>query len=143
METWDSTDESRKVETCLQFKMKKHYINGLKHSPEPAQTDQPTLLSIRVVRTSGGLGLSIAGGRGSTPYRGDDQGIFISRVTEQGPAYSAGLRVCAINVFFFFSLCNFSFWIFKKCCIPLFWYKNLYFKRKILFIWMALKIQPF
>ena len=26
LETWDCTDESRKDETCLQFKMKKHYI---------------------------------------------------------------------------------------------------------------------
>ncbi|CAL4058825.1 unnamed protein product, partial [Meganyctiphanes norvegica] len=48
---------------------------------------------ISVVRTNGGLGLSIAGGRGSTPYKGDDEGIFISRVTENGPAYNAGLRV--------------------------------------------------
>lgn len=51
------------------------------------------LLDINVERTTGGLGLSIAGGKGSTPYRGDDEGIFISRVTEGGPAYNAGLRV--------------------------------------------------
>lgn len=50
-------------------------------------------MEIVVERTSGGLGLSIAGGRGSTPYKGDDEGIFISRVTEGGPAYLAGLRV--------------------------------------------------
>ena len=50
-------------------------------------------LSLRVDRTAGGLGLSIAGGKGSTPYKGDDQGIFISRVAEEGPAYAAGLRV--------------------------------------------------
>ena len=37
--------------------------------------------------------MSIAGGRGSTPYKGDDEGIFISRVTEGGPADLAGLRV--------------------------------------------------
>lgn len=37
--------------------------------------------------------LSIAGGKGSTPYKGDDEGIFISRVTESGPADLAGLRV--------------------------------------------------
>lgn len=52
-------------------------------------------MEIVVERTSGGLGLSIAGGRGSTPYKGDDEGIFISRVTEGGPAYLAGLRVGA------------------------------------------------
>ncbi|KAG4077841.1 hypothetical protein HA402_013775 [Bradysia odoriphaga] len=48
---------------------------------------------IHIERTSAGLGLSIAGGKGSTPFRGDDEGIFISRVTEGGPADVAGLRV--------------------------------------------------
>lgn len=48
---------------------------------------------IHIERTSAGLGLSIAGGRGSTPFKGDDEGIFISRVTEGGPADMAGLRV--------------------------------------------------
>ncbi|XP_055699189.1 protein lap4-like isoform X4 [Phlebotomus papatasi] len=48
---------------------------------------------IHIERTSAGLGLSIAGGKGSTPFKGDDEGIFISRVTEGGPADLAGLRV--------------------------------------------------
>lgn len=48
---------------------------------------------IHIERTSAGLGLSIAGGQGSTPFRGDDEGIFISRVTDGGPADMAGLRV--------------------------------------------------
>lgn len=39
------------------------------------------------------MGLSIAGGKGSTPFKGDDEGIFISRVTEGGPADLAGLKV--------------------------------------------------
>ncbi|XP_068622158.1 protein lap4-like isoform X4 [Battus philenor] len=50
-------------------------------------------IEVRIARAAGGLGLSIAGGRGSTPYIGDDDGIFISRVTPNGPAYMAGLRV--------------------------------------------------
>lgn len=50
-------------------------------------------MEIHIERTTAGLGLSIAGGRGSTPYKGDDEGIFISRVTENGPADLAGLRV--------------------------------------------------
>ncbi|XP_047532069.1 protein lap4-like isoform X6 [Vanessa atalanta] len=50
-------------------------------------------IEVRIARAAGGLGLSIAGGRGSTPYIGDDDGIFISRVTPNGPAYLAGLRV--------------------------------------------------
>ncbi|XP_049821121.1 protein lap4 isoform X4 [Aethina tumida] len=48
---------------------------------------------IHIEKSQTGLGLSIAGGRGSTPYKGDDDGIFISRVTEAGPADLAGLRV--------------------------------------------------
>ena len=48
---------------------------------------------IHIERSRAGLGLSIAGGRGSTPFKGDDEGIFISRVTDGGPADLAGLRV--------------------------------------------------
>ncbi|XP_045477481.1 protein lap4 isoform X4 [Harmonia axyridis] len=48
---------------------------------------------IHIERSQAGLGLSIAGGRGSTPFKGDDEGIFISRVTEGGPADLAGLKV--------------------------------------------------
>uniref|UniRef100_A0AAR5QGQ0 PDZ domain-containing protein n=1 Tax=Dendroctonus ponderosae TaxID=77166 RepID=A0AAR5QGQ0_DENPD len=48
---------------------------------------------IRIERSNAGLGLSIAGGQGSTPFKGDDEGIFISRVTEGGPADLAGLKV--------------------------------------------------
>ena len=44
-------------------------------------------------RADKGLGLSIAGGLGSTPFKGDDEGVFISRVTAGGPADEAGLRV--------------------------------------------------
>lgn len=48
---------------------------------------------IHIERTSAGLGLSIAGGKGSTPFKGNDEGIFISRVTDGGPADLAGLKV--------------------------------------------------
>nr|XP_018899878.1 PREDICTED: protein scribble homolog isoform X6 [Bemisia tabaci] len=50
-------------------------------------------LHIHIERSSAGLGLSIAGGVGSTPFIGDDEGIFISRVAEGGPADLADLRV--------------------------------------------------
>ena len=47
------------------------------------------------------MGLSIAGGLGSTPYKDNDEGIFISRVTAGGPADIAGLKkddkVLAVN----------------------------------------------
>ncbi|OQV22282.1 Protein lap4 [Hypsibius exemplaris] len=52
-------------------------------------------MTVSIRRRDDGLGLSIAGGRGSSvTYRGDeDQSIFISKVAENGPAYQAGLRV--------------------------------------------------
>ncbi|XP_027713402.1 protein scribble homolog isoform X2 [Vombatus ursinus] len=50
-------------------------------------------LTLTILRQTGGLGISIAGGKGSTPYKGDDEGIFISRVSEEGPAARAGVRV--------------------------------------------------
>ncbi|XP_034415512.1 protein scribble homolog isoform X8 [Cyclopterus lumpus] len=49
--------------------------------------------SLTIMRQTGGLGISIAGGKGSTPYKGDDEGIFISRVSEEGPAARAGVKV--------------------------------------------------
>ncbi|XP_067342281.1 protein scribble homolog isoform X4 [Channa argus] len=49
--------------------------------------------NLTIQRQTGGLGISIAGGKGSTPYKGDDEGIFISRVSEEGPAARAGVKV--------------------------------------------------
>ena len=49
---------------------------------EPALEIREEQYEIHIERTTGGLGLSIAGGIGSTPFKGDDEGIFISRVTE-------------------------------------------------------------
>ncbi|XP_070209398.1 protein scribble homolog isoform X4 [Littorina saxatilis] len=50
--------------------------------------------TVHIVREPGqGLGISIAGGLGSTPYKGDDEAVFISRVTEDGPAAKAGIKV--------------------------------------------------
>ncbi|XP_043483475.1 protein lap4 isoform X2 [Leptopilina heterotoma] len=69
------------------------------NNQEPISDAEPSIevteeqYEIHIERTTGGLGLSIAGGIGSTPFKGDDEGIFISRVTEGGPADVAGLRV--------------------------------------------------
>ncbi|XP_022109604.1 protein scribble homolog isoform X3 [Acanthaster planci] len=62
---------------------------------EQAQREQPKYdrLEISFSREGGGLGISIAGGRGSTPYKGNDQGIFISKVVEGGMAFKQGLLV--------------------------------------------------
>lgn len=64
------------------------------------------LLEIRIERTSAGLGLSIAGGRNSTPFKGNDEGIFVSRLTPDGPAELAGLRVNTYTLIFFFNFNN-------------------------------------
>ncbi|MCI4377644.1 hypothetical protein PGIGA_G00205740 [Pangasianodon gigas] len=59
---------------------------------EPARIEEEELV-LSILRQTGGLGISIAGGKGSTPYKGDDEGIFISRVSEDGPAARAGVKV--------------------------------------------------
>ncbi|OZC05277.1 hypothetical protein X798_07713 [Onchocerca flexuosa] len=52
------------------------------------------ILNIKIHRDiNGGLGLSIAGGLESTPYKDDDTGLFVSKLTDGGPAMNAGLRV--------------------------------------------------
>lgn len=75
------------------------------HNPEEEEEEQeeedtdhrmsqpPVKLTLTIHRQIGGLGISIAGGKGSTPYKGEDEGIFISRVSEEGPAARAGVRV--------------------------------------------------
>uniref|UniRef100_A0A3Q1HBW0 Protein scribble homolog n=1 Tax=Anabas testudineus TaxID=64144 RepID=A0A3Q1HBW0_ANATE len=59
---------------------------------EPARIEEEEH-NLTILRQTGGLGISIAGGKGSTPYKGDDEGIFISRVSEEGPAARAGVKV--------------------------------------------------
>ncbi|MBN3308869.1 LRRC1 protein, partial [Amia calva] len=58
-------------------------------------------LQIKVCSQRGSLGISIAGGKGSSPYKENDEGIFISRVSKGGPAEKAGVhkgdRVLEVN----------------------------------------------
>nr|XP_020850426.1 protein scribble homolog isoform X7 [Phascolarctos cinereus] len=72
--------------------------------PEPSSTPGPPRQrhTTFLVRSERGLGFSIAGGKGSTPYRAGDGGIFISRIAEGGAAHRAGTlqvgdRVISIN----------------------------------------------
>ncbi|XP_045912532.1 protein scribble homolog isoform X5 [Micropterus dolomieu] len=65
-------------------------VNNLLIEPARIEEEEHTLI---IQRQTGGLGISIAGGKGSTPYKGDDEGIFISRVSEEGPAARAGVKV--------------------------------------------------
>ncbi|XP_070533882.1 protein scribble homolog isoform X12 [Ptychodera flava] len=57
---------------------------------EPAKEER---VVINIHRDGGGLGISIAGGQGSTPFKGEDESIFISRLAEDGPAAKAGVIV--------------------------------------------------
>ncbi|XP_056868621.1 protein scribble homolog isoform X6 [Takifugu flavidus] len=65
-------------------------VNNLLIEPARIEEEEHT---ITIQRQTGGLGISIAGGKGSTPYKGDDEGIFISRVSAEGPAARAGVKV--------------------------------------------------
>ncbi|XP_015903833.1 protein lap4 [Parasteatoda tepidariorum] len=56
-------------------------------------TIAPSDIEIVIQKTTAGLGLSIAGGIGSTPYKGTDEGIFVSKVISGGPAEAGGLRI--------------------------------------------------
>ncbi|KRX54774.1 Protein lap1 [Trichinella sp. T9] len=66
-------------------------VAGYLISSRASSTEQRLSLTIR--RTDQGLGLSIAGGLGSTPYKQDDNSIFISKIIDGGAADLAGLRV--------------------------------------------------
>ncbi|XP_022622786.1 protein scribble homolog isoform X12 [Seriola dumerili] len=69
-----------------------HRVEELEDSRQQANSSQ-VKHTLTILRQTGGLGISIAGGKGSTPYKGDDEGIFISRVSEEGPAARAGVKV--------------------------------------------------
>ncbi|XP_076829949.1 uncharacterized protein LOC143475952 [Brachyhypopomus gauderio] len=61
----------------------------------------PGSLQIKVSGETGVLGISVAGGKDSLPYKENDEGIFISKVTKRGPAANAevqiGDRVLEVN----------------------------------------------
>ncbi|KAL4640899.1 leucine-rich repeat-containing protein 1 isoform X2 [Arapaima gigas] len=58
-----------------------------------ASAQIPLKLQIKVCSQRGSLGISIAGGKGSLPYMGHEEGIFISRVAKGGPAEKAGVHI--------------------------------------------------
>ncbi len=57
------------------------------------KTEQVTLHVTLERETGGGLGLSIAGGVGSVPFKGLDQGVFVSRLAPGGLAANSGMKV--------------------------------------------------
>ncbi|KAL6097593.1 scrib [Pungitius sinensis] len=85
-------DEEEEEELSLCTPQHHHRIEELQDSRLQVNSSQ-VKHNLTIVRQTGGLGISIAGGKGSTPYKGDDEGIFISRVSEEGPAARAGVKV--------------------------------------------------
>ncbi|NWH73244.1 SCRIB protein, partial [Piaya cayana] len=49
-------------------------------------------ITITVCSQMGSLGISIAGGKGSSPYKDNDEGIMIARLPKEGPADLAGVQ---------------------------------------------------
>lgn len=76
-------------------------------SPLPTITNDDMVLHKMLVHTtlirdSRGLGFSIAGGRGSQPFKANSEAIYVSRITEGGVAHkdgklAVGDRVVSIN----------------------------------------------
>ncbi|KAM7369744.1 hypothetical protein PAMP_011044 [Pampus punctatissimus] len=83
-------EDSRQVNSSHVKGVSFDQVNNLLIEPARIEEEEHTL---NIMRQTGGLGISIAGGKGSTPYKGDDEGIFISRVSEEGPAARAGVKV--------------------------------------------------
>ncbi|XP_041669843.1 protein scribble homolog isoform X13 [Cheilinus undulatus] len=87
----EEVEESRHPSNSSQVKgVSFDQVNNLLIEPARIEEEEHHLT---IQRQTGGLGISIAGGKGSTPYKGDDEGIFISRVSEEGPAARAGVKV--------------------------------------------------
>ncbi|CAN9506414.1 unnamed protein product [Ophioblennius macclurei] len=88
----DDDEEEEEVEDAVGTPQHHHRIEELEDSRHQVNSSQ-VKHTLNILRQTGGLGISIAGGKGSTPYKGDDEGIFISRVSEEGPAARAGVKV--------------------------------------------------
>ncbi|XP_065062730.1 protein scribble homolog [Rhopilema esculentum] len=87
------TDEDA-IQTALQAQREE---KNVRFAPEPEMEEievATETLTVDLKRDGRGLGFSIAGGFGSTPFKGSDPGIFISKIAENGPAAADGrLRV--------------------------------------------------
>ncbi|CAL8100696.1 unnamed protein product [Calicophoron daubneyi] len=95
-------DQNSEVGSALKYlaSAMNHTNSGANVSPNQVSDviprDETALqrITVHVHRQPGsGLGLSIAGGVGSIPYRNNDQGIFVSRLNPAGLAYVSGLRL--------------------------------------------------
>ncbi|XP_071811026.1 protein scribble homolog isoform X5 [Apostichopus japonicus] len=76
--------------------------HGVSFAPEPKFHLVKEKIAVRLTKDNNGLGFSVAGGKGSTPYKGTDTSIFISRISEGGAAdrcaaLIVGDKVLSIN----------------------------------------------
>ncbi|KAL1263481.1 hypothetical protein QQF64_006220 [Cirrhinus molitorella] len=111
---WGENGHDRKLQRYKTQRLVTHLHRDTTHDPEchtiseklsqpavseplcsykPVVSHVPLRLQIKVNGQRGGLGICIAGGRGSLPYKENDEGIFISRVSKGGPAEKAGVHV--------------------------------------------------
>lgn len=74
-------------------------ISGAELSTNELEKNDPIRKHIQLVigltvGATGGLGIRIAGGKGSAnPYREDDDGVFITRILPDSPARNTGMNV--------------------------------------------------
>jgi len=83
------TDEDA-IENALQAQREEKIV---RFAPEPEMEEfeiASETLSVALKRDHRGLGFSISGGYGSTPFKGNDPGIFISKIADNGPAAADG-----------------------------------------------------
>ncbi|XP_062590089.1 protein scribble homolog isoform X5 [Saccostrea cucullata] len=93
-----SEEEEEEEEEELEVPEEESYegtrVGQLELTMESVPDYEEEEVTVHISRQPGqGLGISIAGGRGSTPFKGNDEGVFISRVSEDGPAGKAGVVV--------------------------------------------------
>nr|XP_055025622.1 protein scribble homolog [Misgurnus anguillicaudatus] len=112
---WRENDHIRKLQRYRSHRLVTNLHRDTARDPEcfigsiiqrpyphkPLTSQVPLRFQIKVNGQSGGLGICIAGGKGSVPYQENDEGIFISKVSKGGPAEKAGVcvgdRVLEVN----------------------------------------------
>lgn len=86
-------NDRREQETAPQY----NDSQGSQHLNDNYKPNSECFIMDVVVRRSKnhkpGLGLSIAGGKDTPPFKDNDEGIFVSKVTVGGPAEAAGIKI--------------------------------------------------
>jgi len=105
LERYTSTTNSSSANTMVGNTSQQLVDTGAANKIKPATSFIPANLKydelkklvqliIKINRQEGaGLGIRIAGGKGSNPYKEDDEGIFITRILPESPARQTGLKV--------------------------------------------------